>query len=255
MPILEDRTPLIIPDENLIVSKYIDIIKFLSLLTKNALFFCRLDKLEDKFEGTTAKKNFSERVNWYSTVHHHTQTPLTEDEVFTKVKQQYEIEQIVKETNCISCWNKSTRESAALWKIYSDFGKGIMLKSSIKKIKEAFINSNEDIRISEVKYINYENEIMPDGNLFFPIIHKQDAYSYENEVRLIHAVDFPQIGKIYDWSKEESDVGKYIKVDVNTLIDEIVVGPFSPKWMIELLGNIADKYNLTAPITKSTLAI
>jgi hypothetical protein len=47
--------------------------------------------------------------------------------------------------------------------------------------------------------------------------------------RLIYEVDFPQIGKTYDWEKEEIKEGKLLKIDLISLIDEIVIGPFSPK--------------------------
>lgn len=53
---------------------------------------------------------------------------------------------------CICSWNKSVGGSTALWKIYSDFGKGIMLKSSVKKIIDSFRASPEVIRLSDVRY-------------------------------------------------------------------------------------------------------
>ncbi|HWB27083.1 MAG TPA: hypothetical protein VG738_16485 [Chitinophagaceae bacterium] len=253
MAILIDRTPLICPSDNLIVTKYFDLAKFLSLLSKRALFFCRLDKLEDKYEGVTAEKNYLTRVNWYEQIKHFSQTPLTKEQIETKVAQHYEFEKKVREVNCISCWNKDSRETAALWKIYSDFGKGIMIKSSIGRIKDAMKETVEDVRIGEVKYINYTKDVMPDGNTFYPIVHKRDFFSYENEVRLIHQVDYPQIGRYYNWDAEPNEKGKLIKADLDLLIDEIIVGPFSQKWTTELIKDIIGKFGIEKTVNRSTI--
>ena len=161
----------------------------------------------------------------------------------------------MKETTCICCWNKAEEESAALWKIYSDFGKGIMIKSSVSNIIESFAATNETLRMSEVKYINYQNDRMSDGNIYFPLIHKQSAYKYEEEIRLIHEVGPTQIGKNFDWSKEEIKEGKLLKVDLNILIDEIIIGPYSPKWILNLIEDLIGKYSLKKPVRFSTLTI
>jgi hypothetical protein len=254
MAILKDTAPVYFPDESQVISKYIDVTKFLSLLSKKALFFCRLDKLEDQFEGMVAKRNYEYRVRWHKETNHLMDRPFTEEEIIAEVEQMYEYDKKVKEVYCVCCWNKADKESAALWKIYSDFGKGIMIKSSVKNLIAAFNETPEDIRISEIGYLDYNQDLMRDGNTFFPIIHKQNAYDYEEEIRLIYSIDFPQIGKTYDWSNEEIQEGKLLTVDLTLLIDEIIIGPFSPKWMIDLIADLASKYGLTKPITKSKLS-
>jgi hypothetical protein len=254
MAILRDTAPVYFPNGNQIISKYIDVVKLLSLLSKNSLFFCRLDKLEDQFEGTVAKRNYEYRIGWYKETNYLMDKPLTNNEIVAQVEEMYEYDKKVKEVYCICCWNKADKESAALWKIYSDFGKGIMIKSSVNNLIAAFKETPEEIRISEVKYLDYNKDLMKDGNTFFPLIHKQNAYDYEGEIRLIHSVDFPQIGKTFDWSKEEIQEGKLLCVDLNLLIDEIIIGPFSPKWMIDLIVDLTEKYGLKKPITKSKLS-
>ncbi len=255
MPIIKDTAPVFYPDDKTLISKYIDLTKFLSLLVTKSLFFCRLDKLEDQFEGTTAKKNFQIRVEWYKETNHLSPNPLSDDEILKHVEELYEYEKKVKEVNCVCCWNKAHEESAALWKIYSDFGKGIMIKTRVEHLVASLSNSTEAIRLSEIKYLNYDNDIMPDGNTMFPITHKQNAYKYEEEIRLIYEVDFPQIGRTYDWDNEEIREGKLVKVDIDSLIDEIIIGPYSPEWMTNLVSDLVDKYGLKKPVTKSKLSL
>jgi hypothetical protein len=111
----------------------------------------------------------------------------------------------------------------------------------------------EEIRLSEVRYIDYDEEEMPDGNTIFPLIHKQKAYSYEEEIRLLYEVK-EQKGWQYDWSKEEIQEGKYLTVDIEALIEEVVVGPFSPHWYFEMIKNLMSKYEIDKPIRKSKLS-
>jgi len=254
MPLIYDTAPVVVPPRETVLVKYLDLTKFLSLLYKRSLFFCRLDKLEDQFEGTTAKRNYEWRIDSWKSFRQMglSKVPLTDDEIVIKVEEQYEFEKKLKAISCVNCWNKKETESAALWKIYSDFGKGILIKSSVLNIENALQVTPEEIRISAIKYIDYENELMPDGNSTFPLIHKNDAYSYENEVRLIYQI-IPEIGWDYDWTKEENQNGKYIKVDLNLLIDEIIIGPFSPSWLYEMIADLIRKYNIDKPIKKSKL--
>lgn len=114
--------------------------------------------------------------------------------------------------------------------------------------------SSEIIRISEVNYIDYEREEMLDGNTMFPIIHKQNAYHYEEEVRLFHEID-SDFNFTYNWSKEKVKEGRNIKVDIDELINEIVIGPFTPIWIIDLIKDICLKYKLNKEISLSKLTL
>src|ERR1700741_5621033 len=122
MPIIKptkQSAPVFYPETDYAIVKYLDLTRFISLIQRQALFFCRLDKLEDKFEGTTAKPNFDSRIKYY---HYLRDTgffnvTLSDEEILQKVKEQYEFEKKKKAINCVSCWNKKNIESAALWKI------------------------------------------------------------------------------------------------------------------------------------------
>ncbi len=255
MPILNDSAPLYSPSSDYAIVKYLDLTKFISILHKQSLFFCRLDMLEDQFEGTTSNANFDFRVKWYKCFRDSGQSEdiMTDDEIIDQVKSEFELEKKNKETVCVNCWNKKTEESAALWKIYSDFSKGIMIQSSISKLTNSLKATTEKIRLSEIYYLNYSKDIMPDGNIMLPYIHKQKAYSYEDEVRLIYETKIN--GFNHDWSKEEVKEGIYIKTNLNELIDEIVIGPYSPKWFYELVKDISIKFGLNKPIRNSEFSI
>lgn len=44
--------PVYFPSDNYKMVRYLDLVKFLSLIQTNRLYFSRLDKFEDNYEGT-----------------------------------------------------------------------------------------------------------------------------------------------------------------------------------------------------------
>lgn len=258
MPIIQpDHTtaPVFYPKNNYQIVKYLDLTKFLSILQRRALFFSRLDLMQDHFEGSIPKGNYQHRMSFIEEVHKMSTKfkKKSPAEIEKHVQDLYSINEKIKSVTCISCWNKSDSESAALWKIYSDFKKGIMLVSKPSSVIQAFKNTSENIEMSEVHYIDYENDVIPDGNTNWPIIHKHRAYEYENEVRLIHTLPF-EAGIKYDWSKEELDTGKYLSADIDELIDEIIISPYAEQWYIDLIKDICGKYGFKKTIHKSDFA-
>lgn len=245
--------PLYHPTDDLVIVKYMDLTKFISLLSTKSLFFCRLDKLEDQFEGVTAAANFQHRVDWYK---YHRETGffverMSDEQIIAEVKEQYVSERKMKSRFLVNCWNKKQHESAALWKIYSDFNKGIMIESSILNLKECLKKSKPELFLSEIKYLDYAKERMPDGNIFNPVIHKQNAYSYEDEVRLIRFIDD---GK-FSWDNQKVQEGIYIKCDLNILIEKIVLSPFSPQWYFDLMESICRNFKCKKTVVRSSLSI
>jgi hypothetical protein len=253
MPIINDSAPVFPVSEDLQVVRYMDLIKYISLLQRRALFFCRLDWLEDHFEGTTAKPNYESRINYHKALRDagFYTVAMPDEKIKQNVENVYEFERKFKALNCVNCWNK-LGESAALWKIYSDAGKGIMIRSSVSSIKTSLQYCAQEIRLSEVKYINYEKDLMLDGNTMYPLIHKHRGYSYEDEVRLLYEVKTER-GWEYDWSREEVSAGVFIPIDVDELIHDVVIGPYSPHWYLEMIRNLTQKYGLDKPVHKSVL--
>lgn len=242
--------------ENYKIGRYLDLIKFISILQNEALFFCRIDKLEDKFEGTSPKLNIRHQESFYRSIYNDPQGIKTfniDESVKKSMTERKELEEKFKKINCVCCWNKFTIESYAMWKIYSDMDKGLMITSSIEKLKESFEKTPEVIQLSEINYIDHETDLIDNpGNLTSAIIHKHKAFSFEEEIRLIHQVK-DRAGFFYDWESEKIKNGKNLKVDLNVLIDEVILSPYSPEWFLEMVKDLMKKYNLKKVIKFSAL--
>lgn len=241
------------PEESVQLARYMDITKFLSLLKDSQLFFCRLDKLEDRFEGIMPKVSKDDFRAFYNrlNVSGYFDQPLTEEQIEREIGEQFAFREKLKLLNCINCWNEFKAESYALWKVYSDLNQGIMIKSSFKRVISALMNSGEKIYCSKVKYIDHDTDSIDIGNTMTPIVHKHKAYSYEDEIRLIHEVS--STGWKHDWENEKFENGIKINVNLDELINEIVISPFSPDWFIELIEDILKRYSMKCKLSISKL--
>jgi hypothetical protein len=128
-----------------------------------------------------------------------------------------------------------------------------MIKSSIEQLRASFQDTEKEIQLSEIRYIDYRRQLMPDGNTNFPIIHKQKAYTFEEEVRIFHVIN-PITGWEHNWENEEIQDGLYISVNLNSLISQIVISPFAANWFVDLIKDLLDKYNINKPVYSSELA-
>jgi hypothetical protein len=238
MPINNQGFPVYELPEDCILVKYIDLSKFLSLLQRSQFFFCRADKFEDKLEGYSSRANKQYRFEWEKRTY-----PIKSPEEIEKSISMYEnFEEKLRKITCINCWNMYTSESSALWKIYANNGCGIMIITTKKKLISAFSKSEENILLSKVNYVNKISDISPDGNTIYPFINKHLSYIYEDEVRLIYELDCNNWE--YNWDNSEDENGKYIDVSIKDLLQEVIVGPETPKYIYNSIEQLLREYKI-----------
>jgi len=229
-------------DENAMIWRYMDFTKFVSLLDKSALFFTRADKLDDPFEGSYSKANVDLRPTVY-------EGKIPQD-VLRTMSAFFEV---MRKLTVINCWHLNEYESAAMWKLYLKSNEGIAILSTFNRLKSCFKDENHDIHVGRVKYIDYEKDWMPEGNSFYPFVHKRKSFEHEQELRaIIQKFSYKKNGEI-NWSKPTFDDGIYIEVDLDVLVDKIYVAPTSPKWLFELVKSVTKTYKLDKGVLQSTL--
>lgn len=126
----------------------------------------------------------------------------------------------------MNCWHENDSESEAMWKLYGGDA-GIAVKTSFKGLSECF-KCEQTIYIGKIEYVDYNTTLIGEGNLLTALLHKRESFSHEREVRVV-APEF----------HEEIQFGKYFEVDISTLIEEVVVAPYSPKWLVDLIKSVA----------------
>ena len=243
------------PPPDAVLWRYMDFTKFVSLLEKQALFFARADKLkDDPFEGAWPDLSRA-RIRKFleEPTGHLVQTLLP----FFKELRRFTL---------INCWHESPHESAAMWKLYSKDDYGIAIKTNFDSFAKSF-TSSEEIFIGRINYIDYETaDPIGDHWCFHAFLCKRRSFKHESEVRAIVQKLPPgnQIvppghqaeGKdgVVDLSQDIFDVGNSYKVDLSFLIQEVIVSPYAPDWLVELVKSVAARYKLKAPVNKSRLA-
>lgn len=236
-------------DKNAKIWRYLDFTKFVSLLLTDSLFLSRADKFDDPFEGIAFGLSFD-----------------TEND--GKPMAAYNQENIRKmhktlqRFTAISCWHLSDYESAAMWKLYLKSDEGIAIQSTYSKLFEA-IQTNEELWLGEVEYIDYMHDRMKGISTIHPYFHKRRSFEHEKELRLIHQtlpVDWKQssngpwiYGEFAYEMKAFFQGGIAIPIDVKQLIEKIYISPTAQSWFKEMVENVIAKYGHVFEIEQSSL--
>ncbi|KAA1292615.1 DUF2971 domain-containing protein [Leptospira interrogans serovar Geyaweera] len=181
----------------------------------------------------------------------------------------------------IYCWHENSGESESMWRIYGN--KGLALKSTPAKLKSSLtlpMSNETHSYISALNHVKYIDDpvsiaknlmIAANGNskpspnvdwflqhvlkaeIYKSYLLKHSAYRYENEVRYI----------LQETENKPPDVmnmqttfnGKYIKVDIEQMITEVVISPYAEDWFIEVALGVVEKEGVKLKLEKSSLNV
>lgn len=153
----------------------------------------------------------------------------------------------------VSCWHINPDESEAMWKLYSDRGRGIAIQSTVDLLKTALteVDDKNTVKIGAIKYLNfYDPNLKPyqcivDGG-FAPLL-KRTSYSHEKELRAY-------IVPILDYKSALSlePVPIAVKIECEPLIERLYVSPFASDSFLSSVLAISTKYGLRADIVRKS---
>ncbi len=93
---------------------------------------------------------------------------------------------------------------------------------------------------------------MPEGNSFYPFMHKRKSFAHENEVRVIHQ-KYPTSKKGILFGKQNDKDGISVNVNLTLLIDKVYVAPTASTWYRNLLEEVLKKYVIDKKVELSNL--
>ncbi|TDP60333.1 DUF2971 domain-containing protein [Flavobacterium dankookense] len=243
--ILEHSSFLKPKNPNQKIWRYVDFTKFIDLLNSESLYFTRVDKFEDIFEGSVPIKTAeTRRIPIHQKFINGIKTDVFQDpEIYREYLKQN------RQDFGINCWHMNDYESAAMWKIYVKSNEGIAIQSNFKKLNKVLKNSEFEFFIGTVNYIDYEKDNIKFENDFSPFVHKRKSFSHENELRAILPIEAPaNVNKI-----DLQNGGCKIKINLNDLIDNVFISPDSPKWLFELVSETCKKFGFDFNVVNSNL--
>jgi hypothetical protein len=139
-----------------------------------------------------------------------------------------------------------------MWKSYAANNSGVMIQSNYDRLFKSFKKTTKSIQSTLVSYRDFERDhTIPMGNTTYLANHKTKYYSDENELRFIYQVSQERF--IHNWDEEESPYGVNVEVDVNVLIEEICLAPFTTQWYLDVVKAVCEKFNIDKPILRSSL--
>ena len=237
--------------------RYLDLSKYLNMLTTGGLWFSRADLLGDPFEGSTTTLTKQQLITFAQSM-----VPDGEDAEIIRTRiidEQDDMRNFLRTHTYINSWHINDGESEAMWRLYSkDFG--IAIVSTLNQMKNNLYGKKEFIG-GRVLYINYENEVIPNGNFFGPYIHKRKSFEHEREFRLIcipqgqDYVDFFENPMTLVELMATAQDGVLVPIDLNGLISVVHVTPTSPDWYFESVREISKKLGFTFEVKRSSLDI
>lgn len=104
----------------------------------------------------------------------------------------------------------------------------------------------------QVTYANFDNAKFRDGNTNSPFMFKRESFKHENEFRaILQPIIWENGFPTKDSSKYPLSIG--VPIDPNSLFHKIVVAPYAPVWVVDLVKDVVTKYGCTVPVEKSSL--
>lgn len=240
--------------------KYMDLAKFIYMLVTESLYFACPLKFNDPFEGLLPKSYIEANAKMIA--------PLVQDIIPIKDQlankcldsidlQQSDVKirnlknmsetletykEVIKKAG-VSCWHKSEYESEAMWKIYSSFGQGIAIESTLERLKLS-LGKVEGLIIDSVRYKDFDKAPIEKGHAHNILFMKRKSFEYEKELR----------ATIYLPEGKEGE-GDNILCNLNTLITHVHVSPYASKYFIEVVNILCIRKfgNFEKPVIPSKL--
>jgi hypothetical protein len=222
------------PNESARLWRYTSLQRFISLVTRRALFFCRLDQLPDPHEGLFSRATLNR---------------------FPSLSQNQEY---ARTGIAVNCWCRASQESAIHWEAFCPGGSGIAIVSSFKRLKRALRSDpalrHASIFITQVRYVDYSKHrhVPSKGypiNVLAPAVTKRAEFQGEKEVRLVLWCGGLR-GR--DGTALLSSGGRYVPFAPEIFIEELVCGPRTPAWALRDLELLLKDLKLQAiPVRRS----
>jgi hypothetical protein len=220
--------------------RYVDLAKFVSLLRSSSLFFARSDRLGDSFEGSMTRANLDFRPELYP--------QMTDHDWRSMIR----MRQAIRSWTFLNCWTAAPTESIAMWRLYVGGGNGLAIESSYTRLTQV-LGYEKPVFVGAVKYVNWDQRLIPEGSTFAPFLYKRNGFEYEHEVRAM-IQDMPALPNMEpDWDRPV-EPGRNVPVEVRHLITRVRLSPVSDPWYHEVVHSVIEKFGYDFEVVQSDLA-
>lgn len=266
-------------EEDMVLWRYMSLDKFINLFDDKGLYFAPLDAYanSDPYEGfppsvairamySVSDKFYQQTSDLVSSLENSAGNKNPEflqalqyarDQLATRPKVFQRLFNLLSKGTLVSCWYSSDHQSEAMWKLYSDQGKGVAIRTTVGKLKTVLQSAvatkrQSKIFLGKVKYLDYlDPSLVPadcvvDGHII-PLL-KRISYSHENEVRAFLCPDLDVK------NLEVFSIRPYMAhCDVVSLIEGVYVSPFVGAPYVKAVAAVARSFGVTCEVQQSSL--
>lgn len=219
---------------DMVLMRYLDLAKFIDLISTKNLYVASAVEFEDSLEGTLPEQIREMYEQDHEVIKHLGSKPIFEREQENRIK-----------TN-VSCWTKGPKDNMALWKIYGASKQAIAIITTFDKLVQSTLlwRGLSGVTFKEVTYVDHSGKL-PDGiyTLSYDTFGlKHEAYEFEKEIRMV----------VTRSSLKEPSALR-LKIKPNDIIEKIIISPEAGEWFFNLVKNVSKKYRINAPVEYSKL--
>nr|WP_243425089.1 DUF2971 domain-containing protein [Clostridium sardiniense] len=151
-----------------------------------------------------------------------------------------------------------------MWRVFSNNKNSIAISTTKDKLIKSIIDIDKNIYLEKVLYndLTTDNQIIDspvrkirlddrtlhiksgdnfNWNINTGLLRKAKYYEYEHELR------------VYFEDRNSAELVKFIKVDLNSLIDEIIISPDCDEWFVDILNDILRRYSINKTVKFSDI--
>jgi len=249
-----------------VVWRYLTFPKFISLVAYGALWFSKLTILSDEFEGRLPAKTEArmklQNQEWKQ---------VFQGSDFHAQIDEWPARNVAdgRALSLVNCWFIGEHESERMWGEYVPGGDGVAVRSTIRKVRDSVYLNPEWSFIGKVQYVNFSTFDMSSyhgSQAHHRAFLKDEArFAHESELRIetmntrtpfcldslgrpLSPQDLTGVGM-----NNPDDAGLFIRANLESLFDHIILHPKIPRWIENLVMHIRDKSGLGWTVTKSEL--
>jgi hypothetical protein len=241
--------------------RYLDMHKFINLITHKEILFARMDQFEDPLEGVPlyALISFAEEQESRNTYDLRLGDVIMDKNKKVSPELRRRINSIngIQNSTYVSCWFQSTRESMAMWNLYSN-PDGIAIRINthtlINEIREAsekmHTNGISAMYCGKVRYQDFKRIDLEEGNEEMKVpkvaLRKDKSYEHENEFRFVIR------------TKSNLEVKPFIPVKLDKLYETritIICHPLMDKWKKENIEYLLEAHGMNYFFKESEITL
>ncbi len=214
--------------------RYMNYPKFLHLLHSKSLYFARLSRMPDLFEGHLPRISVEAGGEEIDSTPGNAVPGAMMPGATPEWGRHHLGEEATKRARetYINCWHMNDIESSAMWVLYGGRGASVAITTTYGRLREAVAGADQ-LWAGSVKYQRFDSEHIMPTNFYAPLFHKRQSFAHEHEMRLA----------LHDSTNTEPD-HKLVDVDLRKLLESVRLAPTTAPGVRDAVQDILRRYDL-----------